>query len=70
MLEILGIVFIVLLVLANTGFFIFFLLFGGIIFLFISGLGFLLANPFAIAFICFALYFILNNNNNQQGDKK
>ena len=33
------------------------------------GVGFLLANPFTIAFVCFGLYFILNNNN-QQGGKK
>lgn len=59
-----------LIILANPGFFFFFAIFGGIIFLVFTGLGFLLANPFVIAFICFALYFILNNDNKQQGGKK
>lgn len=64
MLELLGLIFIIIFVLANPGMALLILLLGLFTFLIFSGIGFIFLNPFGFALGCLVLYFILS------GDKK
>ena len=64
MLELLGLIFIIILILANPGMALLILLIGLFTFLIFSGIGFILLNPFVFSFGCLILYFVLS------GDKK
>ncbi len=62
MLELLGLIFIIILILANPGMALLILLLGILTFLIFSGIGFILLNPFVFGLGCLILYFVLSND--------
>ena len=62
MLELLGLIFIIILILANPGMALLILLLGIFTFLIFSGIGFILLNPFVFGLGCLILYFVLSSD--------
>ena len=62
MLELLGLIFIIILILANPGMALLILFLGLFTFLIFSGIGFILLNPFVFGFGCLILYLVLEGS--------